>query len=196
MSMTPAEVKDPATRGTLLRNLLPWTLSFLAIPIAGYLGTAIVGRVDNVVSALTGGALVGLVIGVVQGVASRRRLSPVTWTIASAIGTSLGVAAGTLVVGYQTSLDALALGGLVTGVVLGFAQMLALPPTARFRWLWLPVTAALWPLAWTVTTLAGIRVDEQFIIFGASGAFVYTLVAGLVLEILLRRATSKWAGDL
>ena len=88
-------------------------------------------------------------------------------------------------------MGALALGGLITGVVLGFAQMLALPPTVRFRWLWLPVTAALWPLAWTVTTLAGIRVDEQFIIFGASGAFVYTLVAGLILQILLPRATSK-----
>lgn len=191
MSMTPEVGKDSATRGTLLRNLLPWALSFLAIPIAGYLGTAIVGRVNNVVSALTGGAIVGLVMGLAQGVASRRRLAPVTWTIASTIGTSLGVAAGTIVVRYQTSLDALALGGLITGIVLGFAQMVALPPIARFRWLWPPVTAVLWPLAWTVTTLAGITVDRQFIVFGASGAFVYTLVAGLVLQILLPRATNK-----
>ena len=51
--------------------------------------------------------------------------------------------------------------------------------------------AALWPLGWTVTTLAGIKVDEQIIVFGASGAFVYTLLAGLMLQVLLPQPGAK-----
>ena len=142
-------------------------------------------------AALIGGAVVGLSVGLVQALVSRRRLTLLPWTVASTVGTGVGVAVGTLATGYQTSLGALALSGLITGVIVGSAQTLALPASARFRWAWLPVTAALWPLAWTVTTLAGIGVDEQFIIFGASGAFVYTVLAGLVLQILLPQSAAR-----
>lgn len=180
-----ASPDDIAGRGLFSRNLLMWMLSFLVIPIAGYIGTFIVGRIDDLAAALIGGAFVGLAVGFVQALVSRRRLSLLTWTIASTIGMSVGVALGTLAVGYRTSLGALALAGLITGVTVGIAQALALPRETRFRWLWLPVTAALWPLAWTVTALAGIQVEQQFIIFGASGAVVYTLLAGLVLQLLI-----------
>ena len=169
----------------LFRNLVMWMLMFLVIPIAGYVGTLIVGRVDNLLSALLGGAFVGLVVGFVQALVSRRRLPLLRWTLASALGMSVGVAAGTSAVAYETPLSALALSGLITGALVGLAQTLALPATARFRWLWLPLTAALWPLAWTVTTLAGIKVEEQFIVFGASGSFVYTLLSALALQLLI-----------
>ena len=172
-----------ATRPSFVGSLLVWSISFLAIPIAGYLGTFVVGRVNNVGSALIGGALVGAIVGFAQALASSRRLPRLAWTIATTLGTSVGVAAGTLAIGYRTSLADLALGGLVTGLIVGFAQILALPAGTRFRWLWLPITAALWPLAWTVTTLAGIKVDEQFIVFGASGASVYTVLAGIALIV-------------
>jgi len=195
MSTTPAVTEIPSptvvTRAPFLRNLLMWMLSFLIIPIAGYIGTFIVGRIDSLLAALIGGAFVGLAVGAVQALVSRRRLSLLTWTIASTIGTSVGVAVGTLAVGYQTSLGSLAVAGLITGITVGIAQTFALPAATRFRWLWLPVTAALWPLAWTVTTLAGIHVEQQFIIFGASGAIVYTVLAGLVLQLLLPRPAAQ-----
>jgi hypothetical protein len=196
MSTTPAALKttspnNPATGAPFLRNMLMWMLSFLIIPIAGYIGTLLVGRVDNLVAALIGGAIVGLIVGAVQALVSRRRLPLLPWMIASTIGASVGVVAGTVAIGYQTSLGALALGGLITGVIVGIAQTLALPATTRLRWIWLPVTAALWPLAWTVTTLAGIKVEQQFIVFGATGAFVYTVLAGLVLQLLIPRPAAQ-----
>jgi len=198
MSTTPAVLKTAApteavTGAPFLRNLLMWVLSFLVIPIAGYIGTLLVGRVDNVVAALIGGAIVGLMVGAVQALVSRGRLPLLRWSIASTIGTSVGVAVGTVAIGFQTSLAALALGGLITGIIVGIAQTLALSATTRFRWIWLPVTATLWPLAWTVTTLAGIKVEQQFILFGATGAFVYTVLAGLVLQLLLPWPTAKTA---
>jgi len=118
----------------------------------------------------------------VQALVSRGRLPALTWTVATAIGLAAGVTLGTLAVGYGTSLVELAIGGVVTGAIVGLAQAIVLP--AKRRWIWIAVTTILWPLAWSVTTLAGIKVDEQFIIFGASGASVYTVLAGLVLLAL------------
>jgi energy-converting hydrogenase Eha subunit A len=186
MSATPTITESGAqVRPASIRTLLLWMLSFLAIPIAGYLGTFLVGRVDNFSSALLGGALVGAIVGFAQALASRRRLNRLSWTVSTALGTSVGVALGTLAVSYRTSLAALIVAGLITGAVVGLAQALALPRmTAGLRWLWVPVTTILWALAWAVTTLAGVTVEEQFIVFGASGAFVYSLLAGLTLLVL------------
>jgi hypothetical protein len=43
----------------------------------------------------------------------------------------------------------------------------------------------LWALGWTITTLAGIPVEDQFTIFGASGAITFSAVSGLLLYRLL-----------
>ena len=43
----------------------------------------------------------------------------------------------------------------------------------------------LWPLGWIVTTLAGIPVEEQFTIFGASGAVTFSALSGILLQQLL-----------
>ncbi len=174
-----------------VRTLLFWLLSFLAIPIAGYLGTFVVGRVDNLVSALLGGAVVGVLVSTAQAFASRKRLRKVSWIITSTIGTSIGVAVGTLAINYRTTLMDLIVGGLITGVIVGIAQAIALPAGTLARALWIPITAVLWALAWAVTTLAGIKVELQFIVFGATGAFVYTVLAGLALMVLLRAVAPK-----
>jgi hypothetical protein len=170
---------------SIVRSVLLWSISFLIIPLAGYLGTFLVGRIDNLASALAGGAIVGALVGLGQAVASRGRLPKLRWTLATTIGTGLGVAAGSLAVGYRTTLTDLIVGGAITGLVVGLGQTLALPARTRLRWVWLPAMAALWPSAWAVTTLAGIKVEEQFIVFGASGASVYTVLAGILLYVLL-----------
>jgi hypothetical protein len=184
MNVTLAPQRTTEFRPPSVPALLVWMLSFLAIPVAGYLGSVLFGPVDDFPPALLGGALAGAILGFVQALASRRRLRLIPWTLATAVGAGAGVGLGTLVIGYRTSLADLVLGGLLTGAVMGAAQALVLPPGTRLRWLWIPVTTVLWGLAWAVTTLAGITVAEQFIVFGASGASVYTLLAGLVLFAL------------
>ena len=119
---------------------------------------------------MPGGAIAGLVIGAGQTLVSRRRLDPRWWIPATAIGMGLGLLLGAAVVDYRTSLADLALMGALTGLVLGSAQALALPRHARRRWVWAAAMPALWALGWTVTTLGGIDVDQQFTVFGAYGA--------------------------
>jgi hypothetical protein len=80
--------------------------------------------------------------------------------------------------------------GALTGVPLGIAQTIALPRRARLRWAWAAAMPALWALGWTVTTVAGIAVSDQFAIFGAFGAVAFTALSGVLLHVLLPTATA------
>ncbi len=176
----------PATSRTpFLRAWLIWTAGFLAFPLAGLAGTAVVGRVDSPVAALVGGAVAGLGIGLGQTLAGRGRLDVRRWVSATGIGMGLGLLLGAVVVGYETSLPSLVLMGALTGLVLGPAQALALPRGTRLRWAWAAALPALWALGWTTTTLGGISVDEQFTVFGAYGAITFSALSGLLLLRLL-----------
>ncbi|TFD51347.1 hypothetical protein E3T46_08860 [Cryobacterium sp. Hh11] len=178
--------RNPSFRNpTFLSTWLLWLVGFLAFPIASLAGTAVGGRLSNPVSALIGGAVCGVVIGVGQVLVSRRRLDPLIWVPLSAIGMGLGLLLGSTVVDYGTTLAELALMGAVTGLVLGTAQAIALPRRARRRWLWALGVAALWALGWTLTTLVGVDVDAQHTNFGAIGAAAATALSGLLLHFLL-----------
>jgi hypothetical protein len=73
--------------------------------------------------------------------------------------------------------------GLVSGAALGAAQGLVLARLRR-RTLALPwavAMPALFALGWSVASVTGIAVDEQFTVFGAGGAIVFMLLSGLLL---------------
>jgi hypothetical protein len=173
------------SRSSFLRSWLLWTAGFLAFPLAGLAGMGVAGRVDGPLAALLGGTVTGLVIGLGQALASRGRLDPRRWVPATAVGMGLGLLLGASAVGFGTSLADLALMGALTGLILGCAQAVALPGSARPRWAWAAAMPALWALGWTVTTLAGIAVEDQFTVFGASGALTFSALSGLLLLVLL-----------
>jgi hypothetical protein len=154
--------------------------------VGGYAGTLITGRIDDLLSAVIGGAIAGLIIGTGQALTSSHRVRPATWIPASTLGMSAGLALAAATVGYRTALPDLALMGALNGLILGVAQALALPrQLGRRRWIWAAAMPALWSLGWAVTTLAKIAVDQQFIVFGASGAVLVTAISGLLLNRLL-----------
>ena len=77
---------------------LLWTAGFLAFPIGGVLATALVGRINDLGSALIGGMVAGAVIGTGQWLVARRLLIPQTWIPATALAMGIGLrsAAGRL----------------------------------------------------------------------------------------------------
>jgi hypothetical protein len=166
------------------RAWLLWTVSFLSFPIAGVAGIAVSGRVDAVPAALIAGLITGAVIGAGQSLLSSGRLDPRRWIPASAAGMGLGLPIGAAAVGFGTALADLALMGAITGVLLGLAQAAALPATVRRRWMWAAAMPALWALGWTVTTVAGIAVGDQFTVFGSTGAVTVSALLGLLLQRL------------
>ena len=168
-----------------LRTWLLWIAGFLAFPIAGIAGDLAAGRVNDALAALLGGVVTGAVLGTGQVLVSRRRLDARRWIPATAIGMGLGLLLGAVVVDYGTSLGDLALMGFLTGIVLGAAQTLALPAQTHRRWAWAAALPFLWALGWTVTTLGGISVEDQFTIYGAYGAVTFSALSGLLLHYLL-----------
>ncbi len=161
-----------------------WILVAPAFPIAALIGRAVGGHVDAVEAALIGGVLTGAGLGAVQWWAANGALGrAVAWIGASAVGYAVGLAAGAALVGYDTDLGALAVMGLVSGVALGAAQGLVLARQGR-RALALPWAVAmplLFALGWSVASVTGIGVDDQFTVFGAGGALVFTLLSGVLL---------------
>ena len=169
---------------------LLWTAGFLAFPIAGIAALAVTGRVNDAVSALVGGIVVGAVIGTGQWLVARRLLGdPRAWIPATAVAMGLGLLVGAGVVGYGTSLGELALMGFITGIPLGAAQAYLLRDRLANAWVWAVAMPLLWALGWTVTTAGGIDVDRQFAVFGAYGAITFMALSGVLLD-RLRAATS------
>ena len=74
--------------------------------------------------------------------------------------------------------------GVLTGIPLGIAQVLALPPNLAARALGRDDPGAV-GLGWTVTTLAGIDVEAQYTVFGSAGAVTFCALSGLVLRKVL-----------
>ena len=177
--------RSPTPSTVFLRPWLIWTAGFLSFPLAGLAGTAMAGRVDSPVAALTAGLVTGAVIGAAQSLASSRRLPLVRWTVATAIGMGLGLLLGATAVGYGTSLGDLAVMGAVTGLFLGAAQSAVLPTRRSERAVWAVAMPLLWALGWTVTTLAGIDVEQAFTVFGATGAVTFSALSGALLHHLL-----------
>ena len=179
-------MQDPHRFNT--KAWLLWTAGFLAFPIAGVLATALVGRIDDVGSALIGGMVVGAVIGTGQWLVARRLLDAQTWIPATALAMGIGLLVGAWVVGYGTSLGELALMGFITGIPLGAAQAYLLRDRVANAWVWAAAMPLLWALGWTVTTAGGIDVDRQYAVFGAYGAITFMALSGVLLD-RLRAAT-------
>jgi hypothetical protein len=161
-----------------------WAAVALAFPIAGLLGRAAGGRVDAVGAALIGGIVTGAALGGAQWFGARGALGrPGAWIAASAVGYGVGLPAGAALVGYGTSVGDLAAMGAVSGVALGATQGLVLAAQARKRLAiaWAAAMPALLAIGWSSTTLIGVSVEDQFTVFGALGAIVFTLLSGLVL---------------
>ncbi len=97
----------------------------------------------------------------------------------------VGLAAGASLVGYDTELADLVLQGAISGLGVGALQALVLRRGVGGAPVWMLASAALWALGWTIPTLAGSDVEGQYMVFGASGALVYSLCSGALLAGLL-----------
>jgi hypothetical protein len=176
-------VSTPSTGRAIAR----WMISFLGFPLGGLAAWLLTGPVTDLTSAVTGGLLTGAVLGAAQAWALRAdRRQILTWIIATAVGLAAGLAVGASLIGFSTTLTDLAIQGVVSGAAVGLAQTVALwSRTGPLALVWPAYLALAWAGGWTVTTLAGIGVEEQFTVFGASGALVVALLTS-VLPLVLR----------
>ena len=171
------------------RTFFTWAgLSLLGIPLAGYFGYFIAGRVDSVMPALIGGALTGAGLGFAQWLMLRRYLGVgLEWIVATSVGLAIGLPLGAMAVGYETATSQLAIMGAISGATVGIAQGLLLRNRFSLWHVWMVAMPALWALGWVVTDAIGIDVAKQFTLFGASGAIVFGILSALLLMAGIRR---------
>lgn len=182
------------TRRSTVRTVARWLVSFAGFPLGGLAAILLTGPVDSIPSALAGGFVTGVILGAVQAWALRadRRLF-VSWVVATAIGLSVGLAAGATLAGYATGLSDLMLQGAVSGLAVGLAQAIVLwPRVGTVAAIWPAYLAGAWAAGWAVSTAIGIQVEERFTVFGSAGALTVALLTA-VLPILLERRTQKVA---
>ena len=185
-----APVVPPRSRR---RTVLRWMVSFAGFPLGGAVAFLLSGPVDDLTAALTGGLVTGAVLGSVQAWAlGDVRPRATTWTLATAIGLMAGLALGASVVDYRTGLGDLALQGAICGLLLGTAQaVVLLPRLGLLALIWPAALSGVWALGWVVSTSIGIRVDEQFTVFGSSGALVATALTAVLPWTLRRHAAGS-----
>jgi hypothetical protein len=139
-----------------------WPLLLVSFPLSGLVASLLLGPVASVSDALLGGAFVGLVIGFsgafALGTPWRR------WVPATVVGLALGTLAS-----FAVPL----VGPLVQGAILGLAQGFARPAVRPL--IWVPLTAAVWGIAWVISWFVAVSDEPGFVTFGASGALFYTL---------------------
>ena len=175
-------VRTQPTSTSTARVIGRWMTSFAGFPLGGLAAKVIAGPIDATTAALVGGAIGGAVLGAAQswgmgrgGPASR------IWVAATALGFALGLTIGATVVDFGTDVTSLVVQGAICGAAVGAAQALALGQRAgRLAILWPLALAALWALGWAITTVAGVKVDEQFTVFGASGAITVTAATAVL----------------
>lgn len=186
----PAGGRRRSDRAVFLR----WMASFPGFPLGGLAAMLLVGPVDSLPAALLGGLVTGTVLGVAQAFGQRLGVRDAAhWAAATATGLGAGLAAGSTVVGYGTELTDLVIQGFICGAVVGLIQsVLLMRRGARSRnWLvfaWPAYLSLAWALGWTLTTIVGVQVEDQFTVFGAAGAVTVTALTS-VLPLLQARRT-------
>lgn len=175
-------------RTSTARALGRWMLTFLGFPLGGVGPWLLIGPVDGPSPALLGGLVTGAVIGAVQAW-GLGRTGPflLRWSAATAAGLMVGLGIGAAIADYDTTMGALVVQGACSGLAVGAAQSVLLrAQLGRLALAWPPFLGAVWAVGWAVTTSAGVGVDEQFTVFGSTGALVVTLLTA-ALPLAVRR---------
>lgn len=169
-----------------------WVGSFIGFPLGGLAASVIVGPVNSGLTAVAGGLLTGAVLGAAQAVGlGLAGTSALRWIAATSVGLGTGLGIGATAVGFATSLQALLVQGAISGLLVGVAQAILLRKNLGSLALsWPPAVAAFWAFGWFITTSVGVRVDQQWTVFGAAGAITVTVLTAILPTIIARKALS------
>jgi len=158
----------------LTRRWWAWPVLLVSFPLSGLAASLLLGPVTTVPAAVVGGSLVGIVIGATSSLALRTRLP--RWTAATALGLAVGTVASVLLP---------VAGPLVQGLALSATQAFARPPLHPA--VWIPLMTATWTAGWAVSWVVATSDEPGFVVYGASGALLTTLVL-LAVSVIARRS--------
>ena len=160
-----------------------WLLSVFGFPIGGFAAVNLASTNSGPIASIVAGFIAGFIIGVGQWLAARPHIS-LKWPFFTATGLAVGAALGSLAVNSKTDWISLTVFGFISGMFVAISQ--AFEFNLRFALQWFVVTLLLWTLAWAITALLLVDTERGYVVFGLSGAIVYTTLIGLLLRKILR----------
>ena len=163
------------TTAPTTRRWWVWPVLLVSFPLSGLAASLLLGPMNSAPIALAGGALVGLVLGFSQSLAFGTR--PIRWVPATIVGLAVGTALAVLFP---------VVGPVVQGLALSTAQAFVRPPLHPL--IWVPLVTATWSAAWLISWVVAISDEPGFVVFGASGALLFTLVM-LAATTIAKRVT-------
>jgi hypothetical protein len=166
---------------------LRWVPTFLAYPLSGLLVTLAHGPIQNVLSALISGAMVGCALGLAQWWALKPLSITFDWAWSTAVALAIASPVAWAVVSYSTSIAALATWGLISGGILGLGQALSqrLGPLKSVYWTALVATA--WSLGWFISANVIVDAEASYAVFGSTGALAATLLLSFAINPIFRK---------
>jgi hypothetical protein len=186
----PSTVRSsPVDRTGTVGVVLRWVVTFVGFPLGAVAARLIAGPIDDTLAACVGGLVNGTVLGAAQSWGLGRARPPVgQWVAATAVGLMVGLAVGATAVDFATDSSALVVQGMVCGLAVGAAQALVLRRRNAVLALGWPVAlGVVWALGWAISIAVGVQVDEQFTVFGSSGAVVVTALTAILPVTLTRQ---------
>jgi hypothetical protein len=165
--------------------LLRWTPTFLAFPIGGLLAKLIFGSANSVLKSISGGLIVGFVVGLFQYLSLKKYGISTSWVVATVIAVAIAGLINSYVFSFKFDTASLAGSGVVAGLLVGVAQSLSQTRDVKFVTIWTVSTAIAWSLAWFITSKVIVDPEAQYHVFGSSGALLTTLGLGIVLRYIL-----------
>lgn len=161
-----------------------WLLSVFGFPLGGFAAVNLASIYDGPLSAATAGLVAGFIIGLGQWLTKRDTLS-LKWPYFTALGLGIGGLFGSVVLEGRSDPVSLTLFGTISGLVVGTAQAFDFA-NRREASLWFVTTFLLWSVSWAITATVIVDPERGYVVFGMSGAIVYTVLSGILLRWIVK----------
>ena len=169
-------------------------IQWVAAVVAGWIiGFFLCGVIEDFISTFfIDGLVIGTAIGIAQALVVRKRIAPaIPWVVVSIIGFGAGKFLADTVEQAMSGLVAMALGGVIIGLLVGITQAVVLLDRFSRAWWWIAANTVGWAVGWSVIGLASGSVDSiaMAYVVGSLGAAVVGVITAVVLIWLTRHPT-------
>jgi hypothetical protein len=167
--------------------LFRWVPTFLAFPLGGLLATLAFGPIRDPLAAAVSGANVGALLGLAQWWALKPLRLTFDWVWTTALALMIASPIAWALINFSTTIADLTIWGLITGSIVGFAQAASQRNPLQVNLMWSGLVSIAWGGAWFISANVIVDADENYAIFGSTGAIVATSVMAFFVNLLLAK---------
>jgi hypothetical protein len=145
------------------------------------------GPIRDPLAAAVSGANIGALLGLAQWWALKPLRLTFDWVWTTALALMISSPIAWALIDFSTTIADLTIWGLVTGLIVGFAQAASQRNPLRVNLRWSGLVSIAWGVAWFISANVIVDADANYAIFGSTGAIVATSVMAFFVNRLLAK---------